>query len=74
MPELDPHAAIPQPPAGKPHCPKCDAAMSLAHLVRVASGSEIRTFDCINCDHAHIVTVAAVAELPATSSTSSSMF
>jgi hypothetical protein len=43
----------------RPHCPKCDATMTLVRIARGASGFDIRTFDCVTCDHAQIVTVAA---------------
>jgi hypothetical protein len=42
----------------QPRCPKCDARMVLARVARGPSGFDIRTFDCANCDHAYIVTVA----------------
>ena len=42
----------------RPHCPKCDATMTLVRIARGPSGFDIRTFDCATCDHAQIVTVA----------------
>ena len=42
----------------RPHCPKCDATMTLVRIARAPSGFNIWTFDCAACDHAQIVTVA----------------
>ena len=39
------------------HCPKCDAGMRRARRAS-PSGFDVRTFDCANCDDAHIATVA----------------
>jgi len=42
----------------RPHCPQCNATMTLVRIARGPSGFDIRTFDCATCDHAQIVTVA----------------
>jgi hypothetical protein len=39
--------------------------MSLARVVRVPAGFDIRTYDCTSCDHAHIVTVPADSPIEA---------
>ena len=52
--------ALPPSPAAELRCPKCDATMNLAQLVRRPSGFDIRIFDCTGCDYAHIVTSAPV--------------
>jgi hypothetical protein len=58
MPETVP-ASRPAPTAiERPNCPKCSATMMLVRIARAPSGFDIRTFDCGQCDHAHIVTVA----------------
>jgi len=59
---LMPDPSIAAAPAASQRCPKCDATLNLARIERVPSGWDIRTFDCPECDYAHIVTIAA--ELP----------
>jgi hypothetical protein len=58
MPETYSSSRVPLGANGRPNCPKCDDLMSLARVARGQSGFDIRTFECANCDHAHIVTVA----------------
>jgi hypothetical protein len=40
----------------RPHCPKCDARMGLARIMRGPSGFDIRTFECSDCHHVHVAT------------------
>jgi hypothetical protein len=41
----------------RPHCPKCDARMSLARIAPGPAGFDVRTFECAGCLHVHILTV-----------------
>jgi hypothetical protein len=58
MPETHSSSQAPLNASDRPHCSKCGAGMSLILVARGPSGFDIRTFDCANCDHVHIVTVA----------------
>jgi hypothetical protein len=40
------------------NCTKCGATMTLVRIARGPSGFDIRTFDCCECNHAQILTVA----------------
>jgi hypothetical protein len=57
MPETHSSPQAPLNASDRPHCSKCGAGMSLILVARGPSGFDIRTFDCANCDHVHIVTV-----------------
>ena len=41
----------------RPHCPECDARMSLARVAPGPAGFDVRTFECGGCLHVHILTV-----------------
>ncbi|MEA2830334.1 MAG: hypothetical protein QOF22_1082 [Bradyrhizobium sp.] len=56
MPKTYSSSRLPLSASDRPLCSKCDAKMSLVLIAR-PSGFDIRTFDCVSCDHAHIVTV-----------------
>ncbi len=43
----------------RPHCPKCDARMSLAKMTPGPSGFDIRTFECSGCLHVHVAITEA---------------
>jgi ribosomal protein S27AE len=58
MPETFSSSRISLTTLENPRCPKCGTGMTLARIARGPSGFDIRTFDCGQCDHAHIVTVA----------------
>jgi hypothetical protein len=58
MPETYSSSSVPLNVGERPPCSKCGTEMTLVRIVRGPSGFDIRTFDCTNCDHAHIVTVA----------------
>src|SRR5450756_2570985 len=59
MKKLASRSVIYPSPAANLCCPKCDATMNLARLVRLPSGFDIRTFECTRCNHAHIVTASS---------------
>ena len=58
LPEILPRHLLPHLEEGRLQCPKCDGTMNLARQVRTPSGFDIRTFECVSCDHAQIVRVA----------------
>jgi hypothetical protein len=58
MPEAVPPSRLARTAIELPNCPKCRATMTLVRIAPGPTGFDIRTFDCGNCDHAHIVTVA----------------
>jgi hypothetical protein len=58
MPETYSSSQVPLNADERPHCSKCGAEMTLVRIAPGPAGFDIRTFDCTNCDHAHIVTVA----------------
>src|ERR1700730_13866161 len=58
MAETYSSSRVPLEASERPHCSKCDSRMILVLVARGPSGFDIRTFDCANCDHAHIVTGA----------------
>jgi hypothetical protein len=58
MPETYSSSRVPLNADERPHCSKCGAEMTLVRIARGPTGFDIRTFDCANCDHAHIVTAA----------------
>jgi hypothetical protein len=41
-----------------PRCPKCTNRMMLARIAPGSRGFDVRTFECANCEHIQIVTVA----------------
>ncbi len=55
MPETFSSSRLPLYALVRPHCPKCDAQMTLA---RGLSAFDIRTFEYDRCDHTHIAPVA----------------
>jgi hypothetical protein len=61
MPETYSSSRVPLDASERPLCSKCKAGMILVRIVQGPTGFDIRTFDCVNCDHAHIVTVATVS-------------
>jgi hypothetical protein len=58
MPATYSSSRLPLGTAGPPRCAKCDASMTEVHTAPGPRGFDIRTFDCADCDHVHIVTVA----------------
>jgi hypothetical protein len=58
MPETYSSSRVPLNADERPHCPKCGAEMTLVRIARGPTGFDIRTFDCADCDHAHIVMAA----------------
>jgi len=58
MPETYSSSRAPLNAGDRPHCSKCGAGMTPILIARGPPGFDIRTFECANCDHAHIVTVA----------------
>jgi hypothetical protein len=58
MPETYSSSRVPLNTNEPPRCSKCDASMTLVLIARGPPGFDIRTFDCANCDHAYIATVA----------------
>jgi tRNA(Ile2) C34 agmatinyltransferase TiaS len=58
MPEAIPPSHLALTAVERPTCPKCRGTMTLVRIAQGRSGFDIRTFDCGNCDHAHIMTVA----------------
>jgi hypothetical protein len=53
-----PMSSLPLTSIERPHCPKCDARLSLARIMPGPSGFDIRTFECSDCHHVHV----AIAE------------
>jgi hypothetical protein len=58
MPETYSSSRVPLNTNEPPRCSKCGATMTLVLIARGPPGFDIRTFDCANCDHAYIATVA----------------
>ena len=58
MPEAVPLFRLARPAIERRNCAKCGATMTLVRIARGPSGFDIRTFDCGECNHADILTVA----------------
>jgi hypothetical protein len=58
MPEAVPLSRLALTAIERRNCAKCGATMTLVRIARGPSGFDIRTFDCGECNHAHILTVA----------------
>ena len=37
----------------RPRCPRCQTQMMLARTMPARLGFNVRTFECVNCDHIH---------------------
>jgi hypothetical protein len=59
MPESHSHSSGPSLTAiERPRCPKCQSRMSLARIAPGPRGFDVRSFECGQCDHVHIATIA----------------
>lgn len=47
-----------RPSIPRPHCPNCQTEMALGRIMPSRSNLDLRTFECINCNHVEKVMVA----------------
>jgi hypothetical protein len=51
MPQAYNHSGPSLIPIERPRCPKCQGRMMLAQIERSPGGADLRTFECLKCEH-----------------------